>query len=132
VHPRKYYRNNVVNSLNLLEAMLDADVRTIVFSSSCAIYGGPDRVPIGEDQQQLPVNPYKETKLAVEGAAGKDSEICLALRLAAARPCCWTATSSPRASGEQPQRPVNPYGETKLGRTAGTSSMSEGSAPNFK
>ena len=66
--PRKYYRNNVVCTLNLLEAMLDAGVRSIVLSSSCAIYGTPDRIPITEDQPPRPVNPYGETKLAAERA----------------------------------------------------------------
>jgi UDP-glucose-4-epimerase GalE len=66
VHPRKYFRNNVAGTLNLLDAMLDAGVRDIVFSSSCATYGVPRRVPIAEDHPQAPVNPYGETKLAVE------------------------------------------------------------------
>ena len=65
-HPRKYYRNNVAGTLNLLDAMLDAGVRDIVFSSTCATYGEPQRVPIPEDHPQSPVNPYGETKLAVE------------------------------------------------------------------
>lgn len=66
LHPRKYLRNNVVNTLNLLDAMLDADVRFIVYSSTCATYGVPESIPISEDQSQLPVNPYGETKLFVE------------------------------------------------------------------
>ena len=65
-NPRKYFRNNVVGTLNLLDAMLDAGVRDIVFSSTCATYGEPQRVPIAEDHPQSPVNPYGETKLAVE------------------------------------------------------------------
>jgi UDP-glucose-4-epimerase GalE len=66
--PRKYFRNNVVNSLNLLDAMLDTGVHTIVFSSSCATYGIPDSLPIREEQLQHPVNPYGESKLFVERA----------------------------------------------------------------
>lgn len=66
--PRAYYRNNVANTLSLLEAMLDEDVPTIVFSSTCATYGIPERVPITESEPQRPVNPYGATKLAVEGA----------------------------------------------------------------
>lgn len=66
--PRAYYRNNVANTLGLLEAMLDEDVPTIVFSSTCATYGIPERVPITEAEPQRPVNPYGATKLAVEGA----------------------------------------------------------------
>jgi UDP-arabinose 4-epimerase len=65
-NPRKYFRNNVANTLNLLDAMLDAGVKDIVFSSTCATYGEPTQVPIGEDQPQKPVNPYGESKLAVE------------------------------------------------------------------
>lgn len=66
--PRDYYRNNVVNTLGLLEAMIDVGVPSIVFSSSCATYGIPDRTPIPETAPQRPVNPYGATKLAVEGA----------------------------------------------------------------
>jgi len=65
-NPRKYFGNNVAGSLNLLDAMVDAGVRDIVFSSTCATYGEPQRVPIPEDHPQSPVNPYGETKLAVE------------------------------------------------------------------
>ena len=65
-NPRKYFRNNVVNTLNLLDAMVDAGVRDIVFSSTCATYGEPIRVPISEDHPQNPVNPYGESKLMVE------------------------------------------------------------------
>jgi len=64
--PRKYFRNNVTNTLNLLDAMLDAGVAHIVFSSSCATYGDPVRLPIAEDHPQSPVNPYGESKLFVE------------------------------------------------------------------
>lgn len=64
--PGLYYRNNVVGTLNLLEAMRAADVRRIVFSSTCATYGLPDRVPIEESCPQRPINPYGNTKLACE------------------------------------------------------------------
>ena len=65
-NPRKYFGNNVTGTLSLLDAMLDAGVRDVVFSSTCATYGEPVRVPIAEDHPQNPVNPYGETKLAVE------------------------------------------------------------------
>ena len=65
-NPRKYYGNNVGGTMNLLDAMVDAGVRDIVFSSTCATYGEPQKVPIPEDHPQSPVNPYGETKLAVE------------------------------------------------------------------
>jgi len=64
--PAKYYENNLVGTLTLLEAMLEADVKTFVFSSTCATYGVPDSVPITEDQSQNPINPYGATKLMVE------------------------------------------------------------------
>lgn len=64
--PGKYYRNNVVGSLTLLEAMQDHGVDKIVFSSTCATYGVPDRIPIDENACQSPINPYGMSKLMVE------------------------------------------------------------------
>jgi UDP-arabinose 4-epimerase len=64
--PAKYYRNNVANTLTLLESMRAAGVGNFVFSSSCATYGVPARIPITEDLPQEPVNPYGRTKLMVE------------------------------------------------------------------
>ena len=64
--PVKYYNNNVVGTLTLLEAMLEADINKFVFSSTCATYGVPDSVPIREEQLQNPINPYGATKLMVE------------------------------------------------------------------
>jgi len=64
--PERYFRNNVVSSLALLDAMRETGVRRIVFSSTCATYGLPESVPIREDMAQRPVNPYGESKLAVE------------------------------------------------------------------
>jgi UDP-glucose 4-epimerase len=66
--PALYYRNNVVGTLSLLEAMRFAGVHRVVFSSTCAIYGEPERVPIREDALERPVNPYGFTKLAIERA----------------------------------------------------------------
>ena len=65
-NPRKYFRNNVVNTLNLLDAMVDTRVKHIIFSSTCATYGVPQEVPIPEHHSQSPVNPYGESKLFVE------------------------------------------------------------------
>src|SRR3954468_187379 len=65
-NPAKYFRNNTVGTLNLLEAMHRAGVGTIVFSSTCATYGDPVRVPIDESHPQAPVNPYGDSKLMVE------------------------------------------------------------------
>jgi UDP-glucose 4-epimerase len=64
--PAKYYRNNVVGTLTLLEAMLAASVKKFVFSSTCATYGVPEFVPIPENHPQNPINPYGATKLMVE------------------------------------------------------------------
>lgn len=64
--PGLYFRNNVANTLTLLEAMRTAAVRHVVFSSTCATYGIPERVPVLESALQRPVNPYGESKLMVE------------------------------------------------------------------
>src|SRR5947209_8226571 len=64
--PSKYFRNNVANGLNLLDAMVATGVRQIVFSSSCATFGLPERTPIDESFPQRPINPYGESKLAFE------------------------------------------------------------------
>ncbi|WP_044290962.1 UDP-glucose 4-epimerase GalE [Rivularia sp. PCC 7116] len=65
-NPAKYYRNNVIGTITLLEAMLAAEVKKFVFSSTCATYGVPESVPIPEDHPQNPINPYGATKLMVE------------------------------------------------------------------
>lgn len=64
--PRAYYRNNVVGTLNLLDAMLDASVDKVVFSSTCSTYGVPVEIPMRETHPQQPINPYGASKLMVE------------------------------------------------------------------
>ncbi len=64
--PAKYYRNNLVGTLTLLEAMLDAGIKNFVFSSTCATYGVPHQIPIPESHPQHPINPYGMSKLMVE------------------------------------------------------------------
>ncbi|MEO0509373.1 MAG: UDP-glucose 4-epimerase GalE [Verrucomicrobiota bacterium] len=64
--PRKYYQNNFVATLRLLETMLDNGVTKFVFSSTCATYGEPEKLPIVETLGQAPINPYGQTKLDVE------------------------------------------------------------------
>src|ERR1700720_4426495 len=64
--PEKYFRNNTFNSLTLLEAMLAHKVQRLVFSSTAALYGTPDRTPIQETDALHPTNPYGESKLLVE------------------------------------------------------------------
>lgn len=66
--PELYYRNNVGGTLSLLAAMREAGIDTIVFSSTCAVYGTPDEIPMRETAALRPVNPYGETKLAIERA----------------------------------------------------------------
>jgi UDP-glucose 4-epimerase len=65
-NPAKYFGNNVVNGLKLLNAANTAKVRKFVFSSTCATYGPPDRIPMTEDLLQRPINPYGESKLMFE------------------------------------------------------------------
>lgn len=65
-NPEKYYYNNVANTLNLLKVMRKYGCNKIIFSSTCATYGEPERVPITEDMPQNPINPYGFTKLTVE------------------------------------------------------------------
>jgi UDP-arabinose 4-epimerase len=67
-NPRKYFQNNVVGGLSLLNAIVDSPVRKLIFSSTCATYGVPDTVPITEKAARLPVNPYGATKLTFEHA----------------------------------------------------------------
>jgi UDP-glucose-4-epimerase GalE len=67
-NPRKYFHNNVLGALSLLNSALDAGIRRFIFSSTCAVYGLPEQVPITELEKREPVNPYGATKLAFENA----------------------------------------------------------------
>jgi UDP-glucose-4-epimerase GalE len=67
-NPRKYFRNNVEGGLVLLNACVDCSVRRIIFSSTCAVYGVPAKIPIAEDTPRQPVNPYGVSKLFFENA----------------------------------------------------------------
>jgi UDP-glucose-4-epimerase GalE len=67
-NPAKYYQNNLVNTLNLMEAMRRLHIGRFIFSSTCATYGVPEHVPMTEETPQRPINPYGTTKLAVEHA----------------------------------------------------------------
>jgi UDP-glucose 4-epimerase len=64
--PQKYYRNNVANTLNLFQVMKESGVDKFIFSSSAAVFGNPQYIPIDEKHPQNPINPYGETKLIVE------------------------------------------------------------------
>jgi UDP-glucose 4-epimerase len=65
-NPSKYFRNNVANGLNLLDAMVAAGIGKIIFSSTCAIFGPPEKLPIEETTPKQPINPYGESKLTFE------------------------------------------------------------------
>lgn len=82
--PAKYYLNNVCNTINLLEAMRKYDCNKIIFSSTCATYGVPEKLPITEDMPQNPINPYGATKLMVERIF-KDYSAAYGLKFAALR-----------------------------------------------
>jgi UDP-glucose-4-epimerase GalE len=82
--PSTYYRENVINAWNLLEAMRDADCQELVFSSSCATYGIPVALPLTEDNPQVPINPYGRTKLHMEHMM-EDYSNAYGLRYAALR-----------------------------------------------
>lgn len=82
--PKKYYQNNVVNTLNLLDAMVENDVKNIVFSSTCATYGNPQYMPLDEKHPQNPINPYGKTKLMIEQIM-EDYDTAYSLKFAALR-----------------------------------------------
>jgi UDP-glucose-4-epimerase GalE len=82
--PELYFRNNVMGSLSLLNAMRGAGVRRLVFSSTCAVYGIPERVPMDEQTPVAPANPYGESKLMVEKML-KWEGVCHGLRPVALR-----------------------------------------------
>jgi UDP-glucose 4-epimerase len=95
--PLMYYQNNVATTIGILERMQEAGVNRFVFSSSCATYGDPDRVPITEDQKQDPVSPYGRTKLMVEHvlrdlAAARPQFMFAALRYFNASGCAMDGT----------------------------------------
>lgn len=66
INPKKFYRNNVLNTLNLLDVMLEFNVKNIIFSSSAAIFGMPKKIPITEKSEKNPINVYGRTKLMAE------------------------------------------------------------------
>jgi len=66
VAPQKYYKNNVSNTINLLEVMLKHNIKKIIFSSTCAVFGIPQYLPIDEKHPKNPINPYGRTKLMIE------------------------------------------------------------------
>jgi UDP-glucose 4-epimerase len=103
--PRRYYRNNVEAGLCLLHTMIDCGVRRIVFSSSAAVYGEPQKQPIEEDDPTCPTNPYGETKLALERAMHWYS---MAYQL------CYTSLRYFNAAGASPRSGEDHDPETHL------------------
>lgn len=78
-HPLKYYHNNVMSTIILLEVMLQHNVKTIIFSSSAAVYGTPSELPLKETSLLKPINPYGKTKLIIENML-HDAEIAYKLK----------------------------------------------------
>jgi len=68
INPRKYFRNNVEGGLSLLNAVVDAGTKYVIFSSTCSVYGAPEKMPITEETPAFPVNPYGVSKLFFEQA----------------------------------------------------------------
>jgi UDP-arabinose 4-epimerase len=93
IEPLKYYHNNFAGSLSLLEAMREVGVRRIVFSSTCAIYGLPEQLPISEGAPQQPINPYGASKLMVERVLADCEK---------AHELVWTALRYFNAAGADP------------------------------
>jgi UDP-glucose-4-epimerase GalE len=118
-NPRKYFRNNLVNTLNLLDAMVDQGIKDIVFSSTAAVYGDRLTVPIPEDHRLLPVNPYGESKLFVERTLRWYGE-AYGLRWSALRYSPPPAPIPTVTSGEDHTRePLDPAGhQAALGQRA--------------
>ena len=104
-HPIAYYRNNTLNSLTLLDTCVRLGVDKFVFSSTAAVYGAPETVPVGEDTPTLPINPYGASKLMTEqmlrdvGAAhGLRSVILRYFNVAGADPAGRTGQATPAAT----------------------------------
>jgi len=101
--PRKYYRNNVANTISMLDAMHATGIKKLVFSSTCATYGMPPKMPITEDLPQNPINPYGDSKLMVEHML---KDIAKAEGLAFAAPRYFNvAGSAPDGSIGEDHRP---------------------------
>jgi UDP-glucose 4-epimerase len=96
-HPERYYRTNVAGTLNLLDAMRAADVGRLVFSSTCAVYGQPDEVPISEAAPTRPENAYGRSKLAVDWMIG---DFCRAHGLGAVSLRYFNVAGASRGVGE--------------------------------
>jgi len=99
-NPAKYYANNLRNSMNLLERVRRQNIQRFVFSSTCATYGKPEKLPLTEDHPQRPVNPYGNTKLAFEYML-RDYSAAYGIGFAALRYFNAAGASVDGAHGEQ-------------------------------
>lgn len=118
--PLKYYQNNLSNTQNLLSAMQETGVEKFVFSSTAAVYGMPQRVPITEDTPKEPINPYGETKLAVERMCHYQSQAGR-LRFAALRyfNACGAGEGGTRGEDHRPESHLIPLTiQAALGKRA--------------
>ena len=108
-NPAEYYQNNIVGTLSLLWAMREVGVNRIVFSSTCAIYGVPEVVPITEAEKQAPISPYGFTKLAIERALA-DYSHAYGLGYAALRyfNAAGAAADSPLGEDHEPETHLIP------------------------
>ena len=83
-NPELYYTNNVVGSYNLIKTVKEFGIKKFVFSSTCSIYGNPERIPISENETSKPINPYAKTKLIIENIL-EDFDMSYGLKYAALR-----------------------------------------------
>ena len=125
-NPSKYFRNNVGNGLNLLDAMVETGVKQLVFSSTCATFGPPERVPIDETLPQRPINPYGESKLAFEKILRWYDEIH-GLRFVALR--YFNAAGASENFGEDHRHRDAPHPECAEGRARRKNRMLKFTAP---
>jgi UDP-glucose-4-epimerase GalE len=121
--PAMYYRNNVAGSLSLLEAARRHDVRHLVFSSTCATYGLPERMPIVEDTPQAPIHPYGASKLMIERMLGD---------FAAAYGLRWTALRYFNACGADPDGEVGERHDPETHLIPLTLMAAAGRLPNIR
>jgi UDP-glucose 4-epimerase len=103
-HPLEYYRNNTVGSLTLIEAAIEAGVKRMVFSSTAAVYGEPERQPIQEDAATRPINPYGWTKLMTEQML-RDAAAAHGLRYVALRYFNVSGADPEGRAGESIKKP---------------------------
>src|SRR5436305_131762 len=97
-HPELYYRNNVLGTLNLLDSMREASVNRLVFSSTCAVYGEPENVPISEREKTQPTSPYGASKLTVDRMI---SDFCAAHGLGAVSLRYFNVAGASEGLGEE-------------------------------